>query len=267
MYGSDVASCELQGIIPRALDRVTAQATSAQSNGTLYCLRLSALEVYNENVYDLLAEADASSPSSVSRSPVAHDSLRDSSKTTRQTLALKVNKYDQTVVKGLKPQTFTTAAEGHALISKALRARRTASTAQNNRSSRSHLVVTIYINSNKAERPSKLHLVDLAGSECVEKSKVEGDQLLETSNINRSLSCLSDVFGAIRNREVHVPFRRSKLTRLLQESLCGSGRPLLIVNVSSSVECMSETTASLRFGNMVNHCTPVSVPSTRPPLQ
>lgn len=265
MYGADVGSTELQGIIPRAIDRVTAHAASALSNDTVFSLHLSALEVHNENVYDLLAEADASSfpVSGLSCVPMVNGKARRTSLSSRRSLSLKVDKYCRTIVQGLKPTPFTTAAQGHALVNKALLARQTAATALNLNSSRSHLVITIHINSNKAERASKLHLVDLAGSECVAKSKVVGDRLTETLKINRSLSALSDVFGAIRDKEVHVPFRRSKLTRLLEESLCGTGRPLLIVNVSPLPECVSETTASLRFGNLVSHCTPVSSPSAR----
>jgi kinesin family protein C2/C3 len=77
----------------------------------------------------------------------------------------------------------------------------------------------------------KLNLVDLAGSERVGKSGAEGNRLREAQHINRSLSALGDVIAALRSRQGHVPFRNSKLTYLLQDSLSGDSKTLMVVQV------------------------------------
>lgn len=82
----------------------------------------------------------------------------------------------------------------------------------------------------------KLNLVDLAGSERVGKSGAEGSRLREAQHINRSLSALGDVIAALRSRQGHVPFRNSKLTYLLQDSLSGDSKTLMVVQVRSGVQ-------------------------------
>ncbi|KAJ0406071.1 hypothetical protein ATCC90586_005895 [Pythium insidiosum] len=99
-----------------------------------------------------------------------------------------------------------------------------------------------------------LNLVDLAGSERASRSNVSGDRLKETQAINKSLSCLADVFTAIGNKSAHIPFRNSKLTYLLQSSLSGDGKTLMMVNVSPTAESAGETLCSLRFAQQVNKC-------------
>ena len=99
-------------------------------------------------------------------------------------------------------------------------ARKTASHGYNAQSSRSHLVVTVYVaatndNDGKGLR-SKLHLIDLAGSERVSKTDASGDMLKEAQFINRSLSALGDVIAALANSSKHIPYRNSKLTSCLQ---------------------------------------------------
>lgn len=82
----------------------------------------------------------------------------------------------------------------------------------------------------------KLNLVDLAGSERVGKSGAEGNRLREAQHINRSLSALGDVIAALRSRQGHVPFRNSKLTYLLQDSLSGDSKTLMVVQVRPRVQ-------------------------------
>ncbi|XP_078413688.1 kinesin-like protein KIF25 [Cetorhinus maximus] len=95
---------------------------------------------------------------------------------------------------------------------------------------------------------TKLQLVDLAGSECVGMSGVTGTALRETSFINRSLSALSDVLGALAEHRSHVPYRNSKLTRLLQDSIGGDAKLLVIVCVSPAQKYTTESMQSLGFG-------------------
>lgn len=82
--------------------------------------------------------------------------------------------------------------------------------------------------------PGRLNLVDLAGSERVGRSGAEGSRLREAQYINKSLSALGDVIYALRSRQSHVPFRNSKLTYLLQDSLSGESKTLMMVQVSIS---------------------------------
>lgn len=81
--------------------------------------------------------------------------------------------------------------------------------------------------------PGKLNLVDLAGSERVGRSGAEGSRLREAQHINKSLSALGDVIYALRSRQGHVPFRNSKLTYLLQDSLSGDSKTLMMVQVGT----------------------------------
>ena len=118
------------------------------------------------------------------------------------------------------------------IIAQAARLRNVSATASNQQSSRSHSVFCLHLHGvNHTFNESldgMLSLVDLAGSERVSKSGVTGDRLKETQAINKSLSCLADVFTAIGNRQQHIPFRNSKLTYLLKSALSGSGKTLMV---------------------------------------
>ncbi|KAF8026028.1 hypothetical protein BT93_F2753 [Corymbia citriodora subsp. variegata] len=98
---------------------------------------------------------------------------------------------------------------------------------------------------------SKLWLVDLAGSERIAKTEVQGERLKEAQNINRSLSALGDVISALATKSPHVPFRNSKLTHLLQDSLGGDSKALMFVQISPNENDLSETICSLNFASRV----------------
>ncbi|KAI4874775.1 hypothetical protein NFI96_025410 [Prochilodus magdalenae] len=133
--------------------------------------------------------------------------------------------------------------------------RATACTNLNEHSSRSHALLIITVagfNSSTGHRTSgKLNLVDLAGSERIAKSGAEGSRLREAQCINKSLSALGDVINALRSRHSHVPFRNSRLTYLLQDSLSGDSKTLMVVQVSPLDSNISESVCSLKFAQRV----------------
>ncbi|GJN30066.1 hypothetical protein PR202_gb18344 [Eleusine coracana subsp. coracana] len=125
----------------------------------------------------------------------------------------------------------------------------------NEHSSRSHCMLCIMVRAknlmNGECTSSKLWLVDLAGSERLAKTDVQGERLKEAQNINRSLSALGDVISALATKSSHIPYRNSKLTHLLQDSLGGDSKALMFVQISPSDNDVSETLSSLNFASRV----------------
>lgn len=128
-------------------------------------------------------------------------------------------------------------------------------TALNDRSSRSHSCLTVHVQGRDLTSGSILrgcmHLVDLAGSERVDKSEVTGDRLKEAQHINRSLSALGDVIASLAQKNPHVPYRNSKLTQLLQDSLGGQAKTLMFVHISPEPDAIGETISTLKFAERV----------------
>ena len=128
--------------------------------------------------------------------------------------------------------------------------RRTASTYMNSESSRSHSLFILEAQQkfpNGTEKNGILNLIDLAGSEKVRKSKVSGEKLEEAKKINLSLSCLGNVIHALTSNAEHIPYRDSKLTRLLQESLGGNYKTVVVVACSPHFTNFEETISTLKF--------------------
>ncbi|KAL1356748.1 hypothetical protein AAHE18_05G207100 [Arachis hypogaea] len=137
-----------------------------------------------------------------------------------------------------------------------LKNRAKSATSMNERSSRSHSVVSINVRGVDMKSGStlqgNLHLVDLAGSERVDRSEVTGDRLKEAQHINKSLSALGDVIFALAQKNAHVPYRNSKLTQLLQSSLGGHAKTLMLVQINSDVKSYSESLSTLKFAERVS---------------
>ncbi|XP_022935410.1 kinesin-like protein KIN-14I isoform X2 [Cucurbita moschata] len=128
-------------------------------------------------------------------------------------------------------------------------------TALNDRSSRSHSCLTVHVQGRDLTSGAILrgcmHLVDLAGSERVDKSEVTGDRLKEAQHINKSLSALGDVIASLAQKNPHVPYRNSKLTQLLQDSLGGQAKTLMFVHISPEPDAIGETLSTLKFAERV----------------
>ncbi|CAI0540887.1 unnamed protein product [Linum tenue] len=135
------------------------------------------------------------------------------------------------------------------------RNRAVGATALNERSSRSHSILTVHVYGKELISGSVLkgclHLVDLAGSERVDKSEAVGERLKEAQHINRSLSALGDVIYALAQKSQHVPYRNSKLTQVLQDSLGGHAKTLMFVHINPDVNAIGETISTLKFAERV----------------
>ncbi|KAJ8749567.1 hypothetical protein K2173_026216 [Erythroxylum novogranatense] len=135
------------------------------------------------------------------------------------------------------------------------RNRAVGATALNDRSSRSHSCLTVHVQGIDMTSGTILrgcmHLVDLAGSERVDKSEATGDRLKEAQHINKSLSALGDVIASLAQKNPHVPYRNSKLTQLLQDSLGGQAKTLMFVHISPELDAIGETISTLKFAERV----------------
>uniref|UniRef100_A0A0D9WR62 Kinesin motor domain-containing protein n=1 Tax=Leersia perrieri TaxID=77586 RepID=A0A0D9WR62_9ORYZ len=142
------------------------------------------------------------------------------------------------------------------LMRTGLENRSVGATALNERSSRSHSVVTIHIQGvdlkTGATLRGALHLVDLAGSERVDRSAATGDRLKEAQHINKSLSALGDVIFSLSQKNAHIPYRNSKLTQILQNSLGGHAKTLMFVQINPDVSSYAETLSTLKFAERVS---------------
>eukprot|EP00747_Dinoflagellata_sp_TGD_P164390 gnl/TRDRNA2_/TRDRNA2_184268_c0_seq1.p1 gnl/TRDRNA2_/TRDRNA2_184268_c0~~gnl/TRDRNA2_/TRDRNA2_184268_c0_seq1.p1 ORF type:complete len:1175 (+),score=317.96 gnl/TRDRNA2_/TRDRNA2_184268_c0_seq1:73-3597(+) len=225
------------GLIPRALSKIFESAQSMRAAGWNWSLQASFLEVYNENVRDL---------------------LRTSSSNTTANHVIKHDDAWGTMVTNMTCVEVDSMEQIHKLMARAAKMRAVGATDMNEISSRSHSVFALYLRGlnkeSKCELHGALHLVDLAGSERLIKSGATGDRLKETQNINKSLSSLVDVFVAKQEGHSHVPFRNSKLTHLMEPCLSGQGKTLMVVNVGPEQSNSHETLCSLRFAGQVSQC-------------
>jgi hypothetical protein len=208
--------------------------------GWVYSVEVSFLEIYNESVRDLLREAKKG-PAGAPEPPQ---------------LTVHQDASGATDVPGLTRVPITDSCAVDALLVTASRRRAVASTSMNASSSRSHSVFTLHVRGEHAGKgiavSGALNLVDLAGSERLDRSGAEGDRKKETAAINKSLSCLADVFTALSKKTPHVPFRNSKLTHLLAPCFKGDGKTLMLVNLSPTLASAFESGCSLRFAAQVS---------------
>lgn len=218
---------EQRGVIPRIVEQIFASIMSSPST-IEYTVRVSYMEIYMEKIRDLLAPQNDNLP--------IHE-----------------EKNRGIYVKGLLEIYVSSVQEVYEVMRRGGDARVVSSTNMNAESSRSHSIFVVTITQKNVETGSaksgQLFLVDLAGSEKVGKTGASGQTLEEAKKINKSLSALGMVINALTDGKSHfVPYRDSKLTRILQESLGGNSRTTLIINCSPSSYNDSETLGTLRFG-------------------
>lgn len=221
---------ELQGITPRAFDNIF-DLIEQQSSSTRFLVACSYVEIYNEEIRDLL------------------------SPDTGKKLEMKDVRNGSILVGVYRPLVKSREELLHFMrIGSSNRV--TASTLMNADSSRSHSIMTIHIEradpamEGERIRAAKLNLVDLAGSERQSKTGAVGERLKEATKINFSLTTLGNVISAlVEGKSSHIPYRDSKLTRLLQDSLGGNTKTVIIAAVSPSASNYDETLTTLRFAD------------------
>ena len=187
-------------------------------------------QVYNEKLYDLLT-GDRTKGLDIHQGP------------------------DGTYIGNLSSEFVHTPADVQATMDKGEKHRSVASTKMNSDSSRSHLMLQLkVVGVNKISHVrtvGKLTLVDLAGSERISKTEASGDRLVEAAAINKSLTALGQVFAALANNSPHVPYRNSKLTHALQDSLGGDSKTCVFVALSPLESNLAETHSTLKFGQNI----------------
>ncbi|KAL7750950.1 kinesin-like nuclear fusion protein [Sorochytrium milnesiophthora] len=232
--GSGEVVEQSSGMIPRAVSQIYQTAQQLQEKGWSYDMEGQFMEIYNEQIRDLLGDGSAEKK---------HEIRHAGTKTS---------------VTDMTSVPLKDASSVQSMLKKASKNRAVAATNMNERSSRSHSVFILTLTGKNSATgevcEGRINLVDLAGSERLTSSGSTGDRLKETQAINKSLSCLGDVIQALANKDNHIPYRNSKLTFLLQNSLGGNSKTLMFVNISPLAASFNESLNSLRFATKVNNC-------------
>jgi len=222
-----------RGIIPRAIAQVFQEI--GQKFEQQYTVSVSYVEIYNELMFDLLSTTPTAEQSG------AAISIQDDAK-------------GEIHVKGLSQNVCQNEEEALNYLFEGESNRTVSAHSLNRESSRSHCIYTIHVEQKSRTEStekvvfSKLHLVDLAGSERTKKSGAEGLNLKEAMFINKSLSFLEQVVVSVCDRKRdHIPYRQSKLTNLLKNSIGGNCKTIMIANVWPEPEHLEETTSTLKF--------------------
>lgn len=216
------------GATPNSFCYLFDQISKAGENEE-YLVLASYIELYNEEIRDLLSG--------------------------QERLQIKEDPDKGVYIKDLHQQRVKSDAELLKLMDKGFSNRSVAATLMNATSSRSHSIFMVRIehaemvNGRESIRVGKLNMVDLAGSERQKKTGAEGERLVEAAKINQSLSCLGNVISKLVARAPFIPYRDSKLTRLLQDSLGGNSRTLMCANISPASTNYEETLSTLLYAN------------------
>ncbi|XP_040272964.1 kinesin-like protein KIF27 [Bufo bufo] len=238
--GGHVASCaeEEKGIIPRAIQELF--QTISENHNIDFTVKVSYIEVYKEDLRDLLE---------------LETNVKD--------IHIREDEKGNTVIVGAKECQVESADEVMSLLEAGSAVRHTSTTQMNERSSRSHAVFTISILQQRDATEngpiksvqmisSKFHFVDLAGSERVTKTGNTGERFKESIQINSGLLALGNVISALadpKRKSAHVPYRDSKITRILKDSLGGNAKTVMITCISPSTSDFDESLNSLKYSN------------------
>ena len=219
------------GIIPRVLYSLFSKLDTGESENSVKC---SFIELYNEELRDLLSADDN----------VKLKIFDDNSK----------KGHSSTLVQGMEESHIKSASKGIQLLHEGSHKRQVAATKCNDLSSRSHTVFTVTVYMKRTTETGedivsagKLNLVDLAGSENIQRSGAENKRAAEAGLINKSLLTLGRVINALVERGSHIPYRESKLTRLLQDSLGGRTKTCIIATLSPAKSNLEETISTLDY--------------------
>ena len=225
MYGRDVDDEETKGLIPRIVEAIFDYVDTTDENNVSFQFKLSVMQIYKEVIYDLLT---GEKELKIKESPIKGIYVENLSEVYLSSVEDFLNYHD---------------------IASANR--KVGETKLNQTSSRSHSIMILEVTQTfKKENLIKrglLNLVDLAGSEKISKTGAVGETLEEAKKINLSLSALGNVIHALTSNSEHIPYRDSKLTRILQESLGGNYKTSLIVTASPHSYHLEETLSSLQF--------------------
>ncbi|KAK7279432.1 hypothetical protein RJT34_24485 [Clitoria ternatea] len=225
------------GVIPRAVRQIF---DILEAQNADYSMKVTFLELYNEEITDLLSPEDSSRPlEEKQKKPILMEDGKGC-----------------VIVRGLEEESVYSVSEIYTLLERGASKRRTAETLLNKRSSRSHSVftITVYvketvIGDEELIKCGKLNLVDLAGSENILRSGAREGRAREAGEINKSLLTLGRVINALVEHSAHVPYRDSKLTRILRDSLGGKTKTCIIATISPSSYCLEETLSTLDYAS------------------
>ncbi len=248
------ASCEIdsEGVYGRTMHSVF-DLMADRADDHEYVVSLSMLEIYNETICDLLCHNDGGG-ANTSSPPATRQ---------RNTIRIRDRGNGTNDVGDLSAVEVHSAEETMEWVARGRRNRATACTNLNEHSSRSHCVLSLHVRAiNKHESlqgsgsaavtESRLRLIDLAGSERVFRSEATGQRLEETKAINKSLSALGDVIAALKQKQAHIPYRNSKLTHYLQDSLSKKAcKTLMLAQVSPAADDHDESLCTLTFAQRV----------------
>lgn len=242
------------GIVPRALnqlfdtiDQREQEARESNQQPPEFKVTVQFIELYNEDIIDLLDESHHNTNNNITHALAKHIRIHQDTDNNIQ-------------LAGVTSRTVVTALEAFECLRVGALARTTASTKMNDQSSRSHAIFTISIQQTRVAcdakdievLSAKFHFVDLAGSERLKRTGATGQRAREGISINTGLLCLGNVISALGDtskKAIHIPYRDSKLTRLLQDSLGGNSQTLMIACVSPSHRDFMETLNTLRYAN------------------
>ncbi|XP_009786965.1 kinesin-like protein KIN-5D isoform X1 [Nicotiana sylvestris] len=226
------------GVIPRAVQQIFDILECQKAE---YTMKVAYIEIYNEEITDLLSLDEESK--SIEEKP-------------RKPLALMEDGKGAVFIRGLEEVAVSTADEIYKILEKGSANKHTAETLLNKQSNRSHSIFSITLQVKECTpegleliKCGKLNLVDLAGSENILRSGAKEGRAREAGEINKSLLTLGRVINALVDHSGHVPYRDSKLTRLLRDSLGGKTKTCIIATVSPSIQCLEETLSTLEYAN------------------